>query len=467
MLCFNVIFYLECLTVQGQTLDDLQRLRNSIPGVSCESGSTDQVLESHIGPHDKQEYSEHGISEDTGGLPDVDMLNESSVKVFHTEADNIEVKVEKDIDYDENSITEGSMEKADRVTVTLSEASPFSSTSQMVTNIPGVKAPSVGDKDIKNSEYSILMSSLAKAVMSERNTFHPPHTDRTNQDITTLATAGTASSETFKMGIRCQLCEKYFQNQIELEIHSTFGKCKWVCKDCKKVFVYNKAKHKGFSYKRFQKSLEQHKKECNCICKLCGYFSDERANLVRHMESRHSTAKPFACDICFFTFKSETFMYAHKINKHTGEGGIYSCPVCQQQYPILHSLNAHFKSSHLDPKRDKKACNVCGKILDVYTMKRHEDSHKTKTVKCDKCPAVFKTDRDLKSHQRRHDKDYRYCCETCGKGFYSITPLVNHRRIHTGEKPFSCSLCQYSCNVKVNLDKHMKIHEKRSSSDPK
>ena len=420
------------------------------------------MLESHIGTDAKQEYNKHGISENTGGFPDVEMLTESSVKVLHTEANNIEVVEEND----ENSIKAGLMEEADKVTVILPEASAFSATSQMVNNNPGVKDSRVGDK-VKDSKYSILMSSLAKAVVAERNTLHPPppRTARPSQDITTLATGGNASSEASKTGIRCEVCEHFFQNKIGLDIHATFGKCKWVCKVCKKAFVYNKAKHKGLSYKRFQKSLEQHKQECNNICKLCGYFSDERANLLKHIAARHSTAKPFACDICFFTFKTETFMYAHKINKHTGEGGIYSCPLCPKQYPLLHSLNAHFKSSHLIQKRDKKACNVCGKILDINTMKRHEDTHKTKTVKCDKCPAVFKTDYHLKAHQRRHDKDYRYCCETCGKGFYGISPLVNHRRIHTGEKPFSCSLCQYSCNVKVNLNKHMKIHEKQSSSD--
>ena len=58
-----------------------------------------------------------------------------------------------------------------------------------------------------------------------------------------------------------------------------------------------------------------------------------------------------------------------------------------------------------------------------------------------------------------------YCshyCDICAKGFYSMASVETHRRTHTGERPFSCSLCAYSCNVKGNLDKHMKTHNKGS-----
>ena len=68
----------------------------------------------------------------------------------------------------------------------------------------------------------------------------------------------------------------------------------------------------------------------------------------------------------------------------------------------------------------------------------------------------------VKLQKGGHKKDYSHYCDICAKGFYSMASVETHRRIHTGERPFSCSLCAYSCNVKGNLDKHMKTHNKDS-----
>ena len=305
---------------------------------------------------------------------------------------------------------------------------------------------------------------MAKPNMVEQNTFHPAHATRPKQDTNVSATTGIGY-KTIELGIQCEICETIFLNKTKFENHVISGQCKWVCKLCKKTFEYSikKASIKSHHYSLFKKKLEQHKKECDRTCKLCGYSSEERCKLVRHMKFRHSNTKRYACDICFITFKSETILYTHKINKHTDKAGLYRCPQCPKEYMLLSSLSAHLKYSHLGPKRNEVPCSVCGKMLDIYSVKRHEASHKINNLKCDICLAVFNHVSTLREHKRRHNKDYSHCCESCGKGFYTISKLTDHRRIHTGEKPFSCSLCQYRCNIKVNLDKHMKIHGKPSN----
>ena len=435
-------------------------------GVSHESHSRDKVLESHSRTDAKQEYSGN-VSRKTGGISDVDILTKTWIKVLLTVANNdIKVKEENDTDNDKRGINEGLTKEADEVTLTLSE-SAFSATSQIVKDIPVVKAFTRGDEDSYDSDYPTLVSTPAEPNMAEQNPFNPERLAMPNQGITTSSTSGIVSYETLKLGIRCDNCETIFANQIDFENHAIKGKCQWVCKSCKKPFVYTntRAGHKSYSYALFQQKVEQHKKECDRTCKLCGYSSEERSRLVKHMKTRHSNSKRYACDVCFITFKSETSLYTHKIEKHSCGAEIYRCPRCPKEYTMLQSLSAHLNCSHFGPKRDKVACSVCGKMLDIYTIKRHENSHNIKDLKCDKCPATFNHIGGLRQHQRRHDKDYSHYCETCGKGCYTITDLENHQRIHSGEKPFSCSLCQYRCNNKANLDKHIKIHRKRSSHD--
>ena len=452
------------ITGQGQTHADLQGMCDRMSGVSRESYTADQVLNSNIEMKSQQETNKGGLSEDLGGLSGIEMQSETSITALMT-ADNSIVKVEqeRDTEHDETNITEEFIDKADKVTGTPSGPSALSSTSQVYTDIPGLKASKVEGNVMKVLDYP----TFAKPNMAEQNAFHHVRAPRPKPNSNVSATTGIVGYETINMGIRCEICETIFTNQTMFETHVINGQCQWVCKFCKKAFIYSnyKTSNKGHRYSLFKGKLEQHKKECDCTCKLCGFSFGERNKLMRHMKLRHSNATQYTCDVCFITFRSETKLYTHKINKHTDESGIYRCLFCSKEYQILQSLSYHLKFNHLGHKKSEKACSVCGKMYDTYRIKNHENTHKAKDINCDQCPRVFSSYRDLKSHQRRHNKDYSHYCETCGKGFYSITPLQDHHRIHTGEKPFSCSLCQYSCNVKVNLDKHMKIHEKRSSSD--
>ena len=435
-------------------------------GVSNETHASDLASVSQIETNSQPQNNRHGISGNTDGLSDFDMLTENSIEVPMTEKDNyIKVKKERDITNDESYINEKLIEEDNEVTDAHSESAVVSSSSQIVTGISRVTASYVGGKVVKDSDYPTLVSFLAKPNMAEQNILFSPHLARQAKPKTVSATSGIVGSGTNQLGIRCEVCETFFSNQKYFENHVINGQCKWVCKFCEKAFVYSnyKASNKSYLYSLFKEKLDQHKKECDCSCKLCGYSCLERSRLARHMKSRHS--QQYACDVCLITFKSEVNLYTHKISKHTSKTGMYCCPLCPKEYQMLASVSAHLRFSHLGHKKREMACSVCGKIFDYTTIKRHEDTHKTKDLKCDKCPAVFNSDENLKQHQRRHAKDYSHYCESCGKGFYTITDLENHRRIHTGEKPFSCSLCQYSCNVKVNLDKHMKIHEKRSSNN--
>ena len=52
-------------------------------------------------------------------------------------------------------------------------------------------------------------------------------------------------------------------------------------------------------------------------------------------------------------------------------------------------------------------------------------------------------------------------CSFCPKIIKSksIQSMTRHIMTHTGEKPYSCEVCNFACNLKGNLQRHMKgIH---------
>ena len=312
----------------------------------------------------------------------------------------------------------------------------------------------VEDENIKTLENPTFASILAKPKLAEQSRFVLTLTAQPVQPVTS-----SSSNETTTIGVYCATCETMCPNQTHFKNHGI--NCSWVCKLCKLEFAFNHLKaSQGYPYSVFKKKLDQHRKECDRTCKLCGISYRDPYKLRKHMSTRHSTDKKYSCDVCFFTFDSEDSVYTHKITNHRGENGIYRCPVCSKEFPWLNDVQRHLRKEHLFKNRHKIACSLCGKMCTAATIKKHEEIHKVKDIKCDQCSAMFKDQRHLRAHQRRHNKDYSHYCEICAKGFYTITCLEQHRRIHTGEKPYSCSLCEYTCNVKGNLDKHMKIHSK-------
>ena len=460
---------------------------------SCDDNDKDNDLYKKTGvesdavnvTNSKQQLTDHILTNSANSQSETDMLPGESIE----EQDNgfIKVKQERDIDVDEISTKDDRMydtnSKSDKIVDDTSslnddiicdisimnydykgdfdmqtgvkiEMEDFSS----VEPTPGIAVAKVTHMEgvnMKALEHRTLTSLLATPKLAEQNTLVMNLTAQPVQPVTS-----STCSETTKIGVYCEICETMFSNQSNFKNHEE--KCRWVCKLCKKAFVFYhyKANNRVYLYSVFKEKVDKHKKECDRTCKLCGRSFVELHNLARHMKTRHSTERQHSCDVCFFTFDTESSLYKHKVTTHTGENGIYRCPLCSNEYPLLQDILAHLRHVHLAKKKYATACSLCGKMCTGVAIKRHERSHRIRDIKCDQCPAVFKSRIQLKDHQRRHNKDYSHICDICGKGFLSIATLQTHLRIHTGEKPYSCSLCEYTCNVKGNLEKHMDMHYK-------
>ena len=52
--------------------------------------------------------------------------------------------------------------------------------------------------------------------------------------------------------------------------------------------------------------------------------------------------------------------------------------------------------------------------------------------------------------------NHQFACPVCSKVMPSAGNVRRHILIHTGEKPFKCHICKFACNVKFNLDQHIR-----------
>ena len=476
-------------TGQEQTHEDIQEMCAKMQGVNPNAHSSDLEIEAKA----RQDVIKSEIEGSTNSMSDSDTL---SIPDEMKEADNdyIQVKLEGKMDTEEtcrdySMIGESGIETGRKTrTRTLG--------SKMVSkpHVSGVTETQIKAKKRKATKIKVKINNkkddtalntgvplitdtafntgVPLITDTALNTGVPLITDQSTnllhapikptQSVTALET-GMVGSQMLRLGIRCENCETIFSNKMEFQNHLTSGKCIWVCTLCQKVYASSyRTFDKDYIYSIFNEKLDQHKKECDQTCKLCGQSFGERANLLRHIKHRHSNDKKFACDVCFFTFKSENSLHLHKITKHTDTSGIYRCPFCPKVYYLIKSLSDHLDFSHGCQKKHERYCSICGKKCNSMTIKNHEETHRPKDLSCDQCPAMFNTQQGLRDHQRRHRKDYSHFCELCAKGFYTVSALDNHRRMHTGEKPYSCSLCEYSCSIKGNLAKHMKVHGKQT-----
>ena len=438
-----------------------------------------------------QDITENDVAGSINYISDLDTLSDEMIV---TDNDYIQVKQERETENDETGQDDSLIGETTIETRQNSMTGTFSSNIVSKPHASLASATDIGTQINHKIEHSVL--NRAAPLMTDQNTYLLQPSTNPAQSLPALGT-GIVGSPMLRLGIGCQNCEAIFTNKMEFENHLSNKKCIWVCKLCKKVFVSSyRTVDKDHIYSIFNEKLGKHKNDCDQTCKLCGRSFRESAQYRLHMKRRHSKDKQFACDVCFFDFKSEGAMHSHKMNKHSVDSDVYPCPMCPREYSTLQPLKDHFRSTHLRRKKIEVCCTICGKKCESgRNIKEHEETHKVKDIPCDQCPAMFNTQRLLKTHQRRHKKDYSHFCEVCAKAFYSLTKLKEHHRSHTGEKPYSCpkcdywcsssgnfrkhmkihdnpssghqqcSLCQYRCRLKDTLDKHMKIHDKPSSGD--
>ena len=156
-----------------------------------------------------------------------------------------------------------------------------------------------------------------------------------------------------------------------------------------------------------------------------------------HKKNNQILSKSFNCETCGKKIKSkEKFLdhiEAHKmqtnLEQYLTDRKMFECIKCLNNFEIDLAL-----------KHDHKCfeCKLCGKLMQVFTLKSHEQRHKkqienedenTKPVKCLKCPKRFKSHLGRYLHNKIHDSNRQtYKCKFCSKKLTSLLGLKHHEK---------------------------------------
>ncbi|CAG0883362.1 unnamed protein product [Darwinula stevensoni] len=181
-----------------------------------------------------------------------------------------------------------------------------------------------------------------------------------------------------------------------------------------------------------------------------------RGTLTDHVNSKHSDARPFKCDICGCAFKRRGTLADHINSRHT-EDRPFKCHICGWAFKWRRHLADHINSKHSEDRPLK--CEICGCSfkwrcnLARHVSLRHVED---RPFKCDICGCSFKLRGILTKHvNTRHSEDRPFKCPLCDKTFKLKCTLTSHLQCHSDTKPYKCNMCDYSGKRKRGLKYHM------------
>ncbi|XP_045511451.1 zinc finger protein Xfin-like [Colias croceus] len=164
-------------------------------------------------------------------------------------------------------------------------------------------------------------------------------------------------------------------------------------------------------------------------CRYCSYVNAQRCKIPNHEQIHfivfeNSDITVYKCLECKFTCDNKTRLADH--SKSHGEiyGRIY-CPVDidipdEEQMAKLRKVLEKEKSNNPDdvPRDDA----VTGENKEIKTM-----------YFCQKCPARYFSDNELRIHDKFHDSTFPYKCKTCEFSVPQESELEVHNSVHTDE----------------------------------
>jgi len=140
----------------------------------------------------------------------------------------------------------------------------------------------------------------------------------------------------------------------------------------------------------------------------------------------------------------------------------YKCKHCDHVAQSLGNLKVHEKI-HQNIK-----CQSCRKLFKSAEEKSEHECLKPDRFHCDQCEKSYLVKAELKKHINISHEGQRFPCTVCSDILSSSQALKRHiKNVHELKvKNFKCQFCEKSFKDKQTLQKHEKIHDESTKSDP-
>ncbi|KAH8363002.1 hypothetical protein KR084_004370 [Drosophila pseudotakahashii] len=172
------------------------------------------------------------------------------------------------------------------------------------------------------------------------------------------------------------------------------------------------------------------KKRVKQECGTCGKVYNSWYQLQKHTSEEHSKQPNHICPICGVIRRDEEYLELH-MNLHEG--------------------------------KTEKQCRYCPKSFSrpVNTLRHMRMHWDKKKYQCEKCGLRFSQDNLLYNHRLRHEAEENpIICSICNVSFKSRKTFNHHTLIHKENRPrHYCSVCPKSFTERYTLKMHMKTHE--------
>ncbi|KAK7077695.1 hypothetical protein SK128_024148 [Halocaridina rubra] len=226
----------------------------------------------------------------------------------------------------------------------------------------------------------------------------------------------------------CEECDMIFHYKYELERHreshvpyTQMGPHEFVCCVCG-LKVASKAALKIHLH-RFHSKDEETK---DYLCSECGYMASTKKAFTDHQRIHSDEPGPKArCAICEKEMLASSYKI-HMLRMH-GEAK-HPCETCGQRFTVRSDLMRHLNTAHSTLK--PYDCDLCGeKFVTSDALRYHRNKvHSTVTHYCEFCDKRYKWKGELRTHVQRNHVEHkeRFQCSLCSRNYADRRKLRLH-----------------------------------------
>lgn len=222
-------------------------------------------------------------------------------------------------------------------------------------------------------------------------------------------------------------------------------------------------------------------------CFICGVFCKNYMTLKNHISCiKHTNYKCYHCEMeppvtkpsdprrhkclyCKEWFPNHIEFKIHFKDAHNKDAdyffhkrsncNIFTCYVCEREFPLRYYLVAHMRTHH--EKFLRHQCPTCGRRLRTFgQLTQHLKTHEGKTFTCDQCNKAFPYYAKLRNHMGCHKTELNFKCNICSKAFKLRKYLKRHMAVHNNVKKYVCRFCGACFNFTSGRRAHEKSQHK-------